>query len=666
MRFIKYIVLFSYFLPAVVFSLENTELCPSSFSHYREFIRDFFADPQNRNSYKGQEGYRTFVEEYLSSLQMDTVFKYAVSTLSKEDMKSLNWQKYQGTTKEFQEEKPRILDKKGNVKEEYQGQEGYIRYADEFYGGDRKEFGNMQKTYMNVSAVLNESEKKSLNWQIYQGTTKEFREERPRILDKKGNVKEEYQDPKGYIRYADEFYLGDGKEFGNMLKTYMNVSAVLSESEKKNLNWKQYKGTTKEFREERSRILDEKEKVKEEYQGQEGYARYADEFYLRDGKEFGAMLKTYTNVSAALSESEKKNLNWKQYQGTTKEFREERSRILGEKRKVKERYQGPEGYIRYADEFYEGAMLKAYKNVSAVLSESEKKSLNWQQYQGTTKEFREERSRILDKKGKVKKGYQGSEGNARYADEFYGGKELGDMLKAYQNVSAVLNESEKKSLNWKQYQGTTKEFREERSRILGEKEKVKERYQGPEGYIRYADEFYGGDMQTAYKNVSAVLSESEKKSLNWQQYKGTTKEFQEERSRVLDKEGEIKEEYRDPKGHIRYADEFYGGDRKELGDMPKAYKNVSAVLSKEEMKDLAWKGFIGDTGQFQSLFEFFKNHGFEDYKGAEGQKKIARMIFKDHLLNTYRNVSILRDYLFHDKDEFKDLRRSGWSLTLSW
>ena len=132
MRFIKYIVLCGYFLPAVVFSLENTDICPSSFSHYREFIRDFFADSQNRNSYKGQEGYRAFVEEYLSSLQMDTVFKYAVSTLSKEDMKSLNWQAYRGTIKEFQEEKPRILDKKGNVKEGYQGPEGYARYADEF------------------------------------------------------------------------------------------------------------------------------------------------------------------------------------------------------------------------------------------------------------------------------------------------------------------------------------------------------------------------------------------------------------------------------------------------------------------------------------------------------------------------------------------------------
>ena len=384
MRFIKYIVLLGYFFPAVVFSLENIDLCSSSFSNSKEFIRDFFSDPEKINSYKGRKGYIAFVEGYLSSLQMDTVFNYAGSVLPKDDMESLNWQTYRGTTKEFREERSRILDEEGNVKEEYQGPEGYARYGDEFYGG--KKLGDMCKTYINVSAVLSESEKKNLNWKQYNGTTKEFREERSRILDEEGNVKEEYQGPEGYARYGDEFYGGDGKEFGNMFKTYINVSAVLSESEKKNLNWQAYHGTTKEFREERSRILDE-------------------------------------------------------------------------------------------------------------------------------------------------------EGN------------------------------------------------------------VKEEYQGPEGYARYGGEFYGG---------------------------------------------------------------------KKLGDMQKTYINVSAVLSKEEMKDLAWRVFFGNTGQFHSCFEFFKNHGFEDYKGAEGQKKIARLIFKDHLRNTYMNVSALRVYLFHDKDEFKNLRKSGWSRTLSW
>ena len=63
-------------------------------------------------------------------------------------------------------------------------------------------------------------------------------------------------------------------------------------------------------------------------------------------------------------------------------------------------------------------MQIAYKNISAVLIASEKKILNWQQYQGDTTGFREERSRILDKKGHVKEEYKGQEGYARYAMHF--------------------------------------------------------------------------------------------------------------------------------------------------------------------------------------------------------------------------------------------------------
>ena len=705
MRFIKYICILSFCFPTLVFSGESVGVCSVSFSSHTEFIKSFFSDPNNIKQYQGQVGYIRFVEEHLSFLQMDTVFSYTSKILSKEDIGILNWQNYQGSTKEFRQERSNILDETGNVKEEYQGSKGYARYADEFY------LEKMQQTYINVSAVLSESEKKSLNWQSYQGNTKEFREERFQILDEIGNVKEEYQGSKGYARYADEFYLGkmqkayqnistvlsesekkslnwqqyqgNTKEFreersrildeqgnikkeyqgqfgyaryadefydGKMQTTYQNVSAVLSESEKKNLNWQQYYGSTKEFRQERSQILDEKGNIKKEYRDQKGYVRYSDEFYI------GKMQKAYQNVSAVLSESEKRSLNWQVYQGNTKEFREERSRILNKTRNIKKEYQGLKGYARYADEFYLGKMQKAYQNISTVLSESEKKSLNWQQYKGNTKEFREERSRVLDKTGNVKKEYQSKAGYARYADEFY----LGKMQQTHINVSAVLSESEKKSLNWQFYQGNTKEFIGERSRILDEKGNIKKEYQGPIGYARYADEFYVGKMQKAYKNVSAVLSESEKKSLNWQQYQGNIKEFRGERSRILDEIGNIKKEYQGLKGYARYTDEFY------VGKMQKAYQNVSAVLSKEDMKDLSWKQFKGDTGQFQSLFEFFQNHSFEDYQGPVGQKKIAKMIFKNHLTSTYMNISVLRDYLFSHKDEFKDLRESGWSLTLSW
>ena len=635
--------------------------------------------------YRGSDGYALYADRFYGGEKqelgdMKKAYLNVSAVLSESEKEGLNWQQYQGTTKEFREERSRILDSKEKVKAEYRGSDGYALYADRFYGGEKQELGNMLKAYQNVSAVLSESEKKALNWQAYFGNTKQFREERSRILDSDRKIKAEYRGSDGYALYADRFYGGEKQELGNMLKAYINVSAVLSESEKEALNWQAYQGTTKQFREERSKILDSKEKVKAEYQGLDGYALYADRFYGGEKQELGNMERAYKNVSAVLSESEKEALNWQQYQGTTKEFREERSRILDSDRKIKVEYRGSDGYALYADRFYGGEkqelgnMKKAYLNVSAVLSESKKKALNWQAYFGNTKEFREERSRILDSDRKIKAEYRGSDGYALYADRFYGGEkqELGNMLRAYLNVSAVLSESEKEALNWQQYQGTTKEFREERSRVLDSKEKVKAEYQGLDGYALYADRFYGGEkqelgnMERAYKNVSAVLSESEKEALNWQQYQGTTKEFREERSRILDSDRKIKVEYRGSDGYALYADRFYGGEKQELGNMLRAYKNVSAVLSKEDMKDLGWKVFYGNTYQFHTLSEFLKIIVLEDYQGPNGQKKISKMIFKNHLSNTYVNISALRDYLFNNKDEFKDLRKSGWSRTLSW
>ena len=265
--------------------------------------------------------------------------------------------------------------------------------------------------------------------------------------------------------------------------------------------------------------------------------------------------------------------------------------------------------------------------------------------------------------------YEGQRGYIEFVEEYLNFLQMDTVFKY---ASFVLSKDDMQSLNWQKYHGTTKEFREERSRILNKEGNIEKTYRGLKGYARYVDAFYGekrkkpGDMQRTYMNVSAVLSESEKKNLNWQKYEGTIKEFRKERSRILNKEGNIKKIYRGLKGYARYADKFYGGEKKEFGDMQKTYKNVLAVLSKKERENLAWKVFVGNTGQFHAVFQFFKNHDFEDYKGAEGQKKVARMIFEDHLSNTYKNISTLRNYLFKDRAEFQKLRESGWSSVLSW
>ena len=56
------------------------------------------------------------------------------------------------------------------------------------------------------------------------------------------------------------------------------------------------------------------------------------------------------------------------------------------------KYKGQEGYAlfakdHYTKDHYKGDMLKAFLNVSSVLSESEFKELGWQEFHGSEVEF---------------------------------------------------------------------------------------------------------------------------------------------------------------------------------------------------------------------------------------------------------------------------------------
>ena len=677
--------------------LDNSRVCRTT------FIKSFFFSSFHITTYKGQEGYLRFVEEHFPKLEMGTVFNYVSMELSKKEFKELEWQQYKGTARQFREERGRILNKQGAAREEFTGPEGYARYAEKHYDSQ------MQRAFSNVSAVLSKAEMESLNWQGYNGTVRQFREERGRILNKQGAAREEFIGPEGYAQYAETHH---GSQ---MQRAFSNVSAVLSKAEMESLNWQGYKGTARQFREERSRVFNEQGGLREEFIGPEGYARYAEKHH--DSQ----MQRAFSNVSAVLSKAEMESLNWQGYKGTARQFREERSRVFNEQGRLRKKFIGPEGYARYAEKHHDSQMQRAFSNVSAVLSKAEMESLNWQGYKGTARQFREERSRILNKQGAAREEFIGPEGYARYAEKHHDSQ----MQRAFSNVSAVLSKAEMESLNWQGYKGTVRQFREERSRVFNEQGGLREEFIGPEGYARYAEKHYDSKMFTAFSNVSAVLSKAEMESLNWQGYKGTARQFREERGRILNKQGAAREEFTGPEGYARYAEKHYdskmftafsnvsavlsktemeslnwqgyngtvrqfreersrvfneqGGLREEFigpegyaqyaethhnSQMQRAFQNVSAVFSKVEMKKLSWKQFQGTTEQFYQLRDYFKAHRFEDYQGHEGQRKIAVLIFKGNLMVAYRNVSALREYLFSNKDEFKDLRQTGWSGTL--
>ena len=510
----RYLKVFSLFLFVCFIQTAQSEECHELFQTLNtDEIQSIFSDPANYNKYKGQEGYLLVVQKTPNSDSMNYIFQM-VSQALEENFKELGWQKFHGSVDEFHESRGKILDESGNLRKKYIGQEGYALFTEEYYAG------NMQKAFINISSVLSESEFKDLGWQEFYGSELEFYELMGKILDESGKLREKYIGQEGYALFAKDHY------GGAMQKAFLNVSSVLSESEFKELGWQAFNGSELEFHESRGKILDEKGKPKEKYIGQEGYALFAKEHYK------GAMPKAFQNTSSVLNESEFKELGWQKFHGSELEFRESRGKILDEKGKPKEKYIGQEGYALFAKEHYKGAMQKAFKNTSSVLNESEFKELGWQEFHGSAVEFHDLRGKILDESGKLREKYIGQEGYALFAKDHYAGamqkafqnvssvlsesefKELGwqefhgselefhesrgkildesgklrekyigqegyplfakdhykgDMLKAFQNTSSVLNESEFKELGWQGFHGSAVEFHDLRGKILDEK-----------------------------------------------------------------------------------------------------------------------------------------------------------------------------------------------------
>ena len=586
-------------------------------------------------SYKGQEGYLRFVEELSNSDGMNYVFNLVSKILNKKQMKELGWQQYKGSVSEYRKLRAKILDQNGVVRPEYRGMEGYALFAEQEFSGE------MLKTYVNVSAILNKKQMKELGWQGYQGSVSEYRKLRAKILDQNGVVRPEYRGMEGYALFAEREFSGE------MHKTYQNVSAILNKKQMKELGWQQYQGSLSEYRKLRAKILDQNGGLRPEYIGMEGYALFAE-------REFsGEMQKTYQNVSAILNKKQMKELGWQKYQGSLSDYRKLRAKILDHNGVVRPEYIGMEGYALFAEREFSGDMQKTYQNVSAVLDTKQMKELGWQQYHGRVPEYRKLRAKILDQNGVVRPEYIGMEGYALFAEREFSG----DMQKTYQNVSAVLDKKQMKELGWQAYHGRVPEYRKLRAKILDQNGVVRPEYRGMEGYALFAEQEFSGEMQKTYNNVSAILDTKQMKELGWQQYQGRVPEYRKLRAKILDQNGVVRPEYIGMEGYALFAEQEFSGD------MKKTYVNVSAVLGGiKEIRELGlgWKSFQGNVLQFYTLKELFDTYGVKELKGLDGQGKVAREIFDGNRRKAYQNVSVLREELLGSRKAFNELK---WLLT---
>ena len=585
-----------------------------------------------KEEFLGMEGYAAFAGKYHES-RMESAFKNISAVLSPKEMGELGWQQFRGTAHEYHATKNWIVDENGNLREEFLGMEGYASFAKEYYES------GMLRAFINTSAVLSKKEMDELNWQQFQGTVAEYRVTRSRIMDENGNFREEFIGMEGYASFAEEYYES------KMLKAFTNASAVLSKKEMDELDWKVFRGIVAEYRVTKNRIMDENGNLREEFLGMEGYAAFAEKYHE------SRMPQAFVNTSAILSKREMDDLGWQHFQGTAHEYRVTRNRIMDENGNLRGEFLGMEGYAAFAGQYYESRMQQAFRNISAALSKREMDKLDWHIFRGTVAEYRVTRNRIMDENGNPREEFLGMEGYAAFAEEYKESK----MGQTFSNVSAVLTKREMDGLGWQKFLGTVAEYRITRNRIMDERGNPREEFLGMRGHAAFADQYYESGMTQSFKNTSAVLSKREMARLGWQYFQGTVAKYHATRDRIIDENGNLREEFLGMRGHAAFADQYYESN------MFSAFTNMSAVLGgKEEMKrlGLGWKSFFGSSSQYHELINFFKITDRNLLKGLEGQKLTADTIFEGNTLNTYKNVSVLRETLLGDREEFN---RLGWT-----
>jgi len=362
-----------------------------------------------------------------------------------------------------------------------------IAIANHFYAGD------MKKAFLNISAIAKFT-KQSMpdSWRVFGGNTTEYR-----LINRYLRLGMIAGGIDGYVRAADQLYAGD------MKKTFVNISAVANMCHLMMPDsWQQFQGNTTEFNNLKGLLEDNSVAS-----GIEGYVRAADQLYAGD------MAKTFVNISAVANMCHLTMPDsWQAFSGNTTEFNKLKG--LLEDNSVAS---GIEGYVRAADDLYEGNMARTFVNISAVANMCHLMMPDsWQQFQGNTTEFNNLKGLLEDNSVA-----SGIEGYVRAADDLY----EGNMARTFVNISAVANMCHLMMPDsWQAFSGNTTEFNKLKG--LLEDNSVAS---GIDGYLHAADQLYAGDMKKTFVNISAVANMCHLMMPDsWQQFQGNTTEFKDQ------------------------------------------------------------------------------------------------------------------------------------------
>ena len=244
------------------------------------------------------------------------------------------------------------------------------------------------------------------------------------------------------------------------------------------------------------------------------------------------------------------------------------------------------------------------------------------------------RDQLFGGNGIPKEEFLGVRGQAAFAERYYQSK----MYLALNKASAVLSKREMDELGWQFFQGTVADFRATRNRILDENGNLREEFFGMEGYAAFAGQYYESGMHPAFVNTSVVLSKREMDELGWQHFQGDVAEYRITRNRIMDENGDFREEFLGMRGQAAFAEKY------QKSRMKQSFTKASAVLSKREMDELGWQGFQGTVSEYlvtRSRIVDENGNFREEFLGMEGYVAFAKEILRIQNASKLLKISLL-------------------------
>ncbi len=380
----------------------------------------------------------------------------------------------------------------------------------------------------------------------------------------------------------------------------------------------------------RQLIYNEDGVIRQEYKGKSGLLK------LTTDLGYNSLAIVWDTTKLVVTSAEFLSLKYgNKFPGTIDDYDNLPYILFDQPKKLRLKFLGKEGYVRFARNYTDGKMYRAFEQVSSVYGLQLIEQLRWGKYfPGTIDEFQSVRN-VFYKGNQFQLRFTNLDGYINFADQYTNG----DMAKAYDMVSGVLNSEDFNTLNWKKrFNGTTKEYKAIRGRIFDSNGRVKASLKGKSGLLKYIETWGNPDvyMDTAYYQVAYLLTKAEFKKLEWGlPFRGTTDKFKKIRNLLFVEPNVFFPKFKQDAGYLAFSGLHAGGD------MRLAYDWVVAVLTAKEFRQLGWgEPFQGTTDDFINIRERLcpANKVESLYQGRAGYRLYADRFTNGNMQRAYSQM----------------------------